>query len=95
MKANILGGAALAAATVSLALSGAVPAQAKGKHQAARPAAEKHNCGGKNGCPGMSKGDDKAAAEKPADAKPAEAVRAEPAKTESATPEGGKPADGK
>lgn len=88
MKAKILGGAALAAATVSLALSGAAPAQAKGKaHHATKPAHEKSSCGGKNGCPGMGKGEDKAAA--PAAAKP------EATKSEAANPEAAKPADGK
>lgn len=81
MKNKVLGGTALAAATVSLALAGALPAQAKGKHHhVAKPAAEKHNCGGKNGCPGMSKSDDK---------------QAEPAKTDAAKPDSAKPAESK
>lgn len=79
MKARIICGAAIAAATVSLALAGAAPAQAKGKsHRAPKATTEKHNCGGKNGCPAMGKGDDKAegksgdkAATPAADAKPA------------------------
>jgi hypothetical protein len=82
MKTKVLAGAAVAAATVSLALAGAVPAQAKGKHHsAAKPAAEKHNCGGKNGCPAMGKGEEKAQTKssetkssetKPAETKPAD-----------------------
>lgn len=91
MKNKVLGGTALAAATVSLALAGAMPAQAKGKHHhAAKPSAEKHNCGGKNGCPGMSKSDDKQA--EPAKAEPA---KPDAAKTDAAKPAESKPADGK
>ncbi|WP_363346070.1 hypothetical protein [Methylocystis echinoides] len=78
MKAKIFGGAAAALATVALAL-GAPPAEARHKaHRAPKAAAEKHKCGGKNGCPAMSKTEDKAPApEKPADAKPAESKPAE------------------
>jgi hypothetical protein len=72
MKTGVLGGAILAATAASLALSNAVPAQAKGKHHhAAKPAAEKHGCGGKNGCPSMNKGDKPAEAAAP-EAKPAD-----------------------
>lgn len=84
MNLKILGGAALAAAAVSLAISGATLAQAKHRH-AAKPAAEKHNCGGKNGCPGMSKSGDK----------PAEPAKSDAAKSDAAAPAESKPADGK
>lgn len=80
MKAKILGGAAIAATATALALAGAIPAQAKKAHHPAKPAAEKHACGGKNGCPSMNKSEDKAAApsaDKPADAKPADAKPAD------------------
>lgn len=61
MKPTILPGAALAAAALALAL--ATPAEAKHHgRRAAKPAAEKHSCGGKNGCPGMNKSDAKEAA---------------------------------
>lgn len=89
MNLKILGGAALAAAAVSLAISGATLAQAKHRH-AAKPAAEKHNCGGKNGCPGMSKSGDK-----PAEPAKSEAAKPEAAKPEAAAPAESKPADGK
>lgn len=75
MKVKILGGTALAAAAAALALTGASPAQAKKGHHAAKPASEKHSCGGKNGCPSMNKTEEKApapSADKPAEAKPAE-----------------------
>lgn len=74
MKARALGGAAVAMASIAIALAGAVPAQAKGKaHRNLKPAAEKHNCGGKNGCPAASENTSKPGAapitEKPAEAK--------------------------
>lgn len=81
MKARIIGGAAIAAATVSIALAGASPAEARAKtHRAPKATAEKHNCGGKNGCPAMSKTEEKPAAQ-----------TSEP----SAAPAAGKPADAK
>lgn len=76
MKAKIFGGAAVAMATVALALAGAAPAQAKHKaHRAPKAEMEKHKCGGKNGCPAMGKKEEKSespAAEKPAEGKPAD-----------------------
>jgi hypothetical protein len=72
MKAKILGGAAIAAAATALALAGTVPAQARKAHHAARPAAEKYECGGKNGCPSMKKSEDKAASTEKPGAKPTE-----------------------
>ncbi|MGE5368830.1 MAG: hypothetical protein ACM3PD_04425 [Chloroflexota bacterium] len=72
MKVKILGGAAVAVAATALALAGAVPAQARRAHHAAKPAAEKHACGGKNGCPSMNKSEDKAATTEKPEAKPAE-----------------------
>ncbi len=73
MKSRTFGGVAVAAAAVSIALAAPAPAEAKGKaHRAPKPAAEKHKCGGKNGCPAAGEGAAKAAAptaEKPADAK--------------------------
>jgi hypothetical protein len=72
MKKQAVSGAALAAAALSLVLAGS-PAIAKHKAQRAPKAtAEKHNCGGKNGCP--AKAEEKpaapaAAGDKPADAK--------------------------
>jgi hypothetical protein len=74
LKAEIISSAVIAA--VSLAIAGASPVAAKGKahRAAAKPASEKHACGGKNGCPAPSKADDKAAAQaEPATGKPAEA----------------------
>lgn len=83
MKAKIFGGAAVAMATVALALAGASPAQAKHKaHRAPKAESEKHKCGGKNGCPAMGKSEEKSAP--PADAKPADVKPAD-----------AKPADGK
>jgi hypothetical protein len=75
MKAKILGGAAAAIATIALALAGAPPAEAKHKpHRAPKAEAEKHKCGGKNGCPAKGETEEKAApgAEKAGDAKPAD-----------------------
>ncbi len=93
MKAKIFGGTAAIVATMALALVGA-PAQAKHKaHRAPKAEAEKHKCGGKNGCPAMGKGEEKAA-DKPADVKPLDAKPAEPKPTE-AKPADAKPADGK
>jgi hypothetical protein len=72
LKAVILTRALVA--TVSLAVVGAAPATAKSKaRRAAKPAAEKHACGGKNGCPTAGKADDKPAAPAaPSTGKPAE-----------------------
>ena len=92
MKSKVLGGAVLAAAAAALALSNAVPAQAKGKQRhAAKPAAEKHGCGGKNGCPTMKKSDNPADAPK----SPADAPKSEAAKPDAAKPQDSKPAEGK
>lgn len=76
MKSGTLGGAAVAAAAVALALAGVGPAAAKGKaHHPPKPAAEKHNCGGKNGCPAAGEGGAKSESSpaSPATSKPAEA----------------------
>jgi hypothetical protein len=76
LKATILTRALVAA--VSLAIAGGSPAAAHGKahgkaRRAAKPAAEKHACGGKNGCPAAGKADDKPAAPAaPSTGKPAE-----------------------
>jgi hypothetical protein len=72
LKAMILTRALVAA--VSLAIAGGSPAAAKSKaRRAAKPAAEKHACGGKNGCPAAGKADDKPAAPAaPSTGKPAE-----------------------
>ncbi|WP_442754758.1 hypothetical protein ACNHKD_17450 [Methylocystis sp. JAN1] len=79
MKSRVISGAALAVAAMSLALA-ASPAQARHKsHRAPKATAEKHNCGGKNGCPAKA-GEEKAApagtaapaAPAPAGEKPAE-----------------------
>jgi hypothetical protein len=72
LKAVILTRALVAA--VSLAIVGAAPASAKSKaRRPAKPAAEKHACGGKNGCPAAGKADDKPAAPAaPSTGKPAE-----------------------
>lgn len=73
IKATAFGGAAIAAAAISIALAGVAPAEAKGKtHRAEKPAAEKHACGGKNGCPAVSESSQKPAAA-PATEKPGEA----------------------
>lgn len=75
MKRNILSGAALAAAALSLAIAGAGPALAKHKaHQRAPKASvEKSKCGGKNGCPAKAESKEAPAGEaKPAEAKPVE-----------------------
>lgn len=70
MKTRVLGGASVAVAAISIALAGTLPAEAKGKaHRAAKPAAEKHKCGGKNGCPAAGESAEKPAA--PAAEKPA------------------------
>jgi hypothetical protein len=74
MKVTAFGGGAIAMASIALALAGTVPAEAKGRtHRSPKPAAEKHNCGGKNGCPAASESTSKPAAaptaEKPAEAK--------------------------
>jgi hypothetical protein len=70
MKARTFGGATVAMAAISLALAGTLPAEAKGKsHRAQKPAAEKHKCGGKNGCPAAGEAAEKPAA--PATEKPA------------------------
>jgi FlaG/FlaF family flagellin (archaellin) len=70
MKAKAFGGAAVAMAAISIALAGTLPAEAKGKaHRAPKPAAEKHKCGGKNGCPAAGESAEKPSApsaEKPA-----------------------------
>jgi hypothetical protein len=72
MKSGTLGGAAVAA--VALALAGTAPAAAKGKaHHATKPAAEKHKCGGKNGCPAAGEGGAKSEAGPTTSEKPAEA----------------------
>jgi hypothetical protein len=75
LKATILTRAFVAAA--SLAIAGGSPAAAHGKahgkaRRAAKPAAEKHACGGKNGCPAPSKSEEKEAAAPPPSGKPAE-----------------------
>ncbi|KAF2991013.1 hypothetical protein OGR47_03435 [Methylocystis sp. MJC1] len=69
MKPNILSGAALAAAALSLAIAGAAPAEAKHKahHRPSKETAEKHKCSGKNSCPAKAE-----SKEAPADARPAE-----------------------
>lgn len=75
MKVSAFGGAAVAAAAISIALAGIAPAEARGKaHRAQKPAAEKHACGGKNGCPSAAsessqKPEAAPAAEKPAETK--------------------------
>jgi hypothetical protein len=70
MKARAFGGATVAMAAISIALAGTLPAEAKGKaHRTPKAAAEKHKCGGKNGCPAAGEGAEKSAApsaEKPA-----------------------------
>lgn len=72
MKSKVCGGAAVAVAALSMVLAGVAPAAAKGKaHRAQKPAAEKHNCGGKNGCPAASESSEKPAAA-PTAPKPAE-----------------------
>jgi hypothetical protein len=84
MKPQTLSGAVLAVAALSLALGGAVPAQARHKaHRPHKPVAEKHNCGGKNGCPGVNKSEsapkpEEKPAPAPATEKPAEAKPSEP-----------------
>lgn len=66
------------AAVVTLALAGLSPAEAKGKARRAPAAtAEKHACGGKNGCPAAGKAEDKKAEDKGAEAAPAAAKPAE------------------
>ncbi len=80
MKAKILGGAAVAMATIALALAGAPAAQAKHKaHRAPKADAQKHQCGGKNGCPAKGEAEEKseAPAAKPAESKPADAKPAD------------------
>lgn len=73
MKSKVYRGAAFAVAAFSMVLAGAAPIEAKGKkHRAPKPAAEKHNCGGKNGCPAASENAEKPAAV-PTVGKPAEA----------------------
>jgi uncharacterized membrane protein len=75
MKAKTFGGAAAAIATIALALAGAPPAEARHKaHRAPKAEAEKHKCGGKNGCPARGETDEKAApgAGKAGDARPAD-----------------------
>jgi hypothetical protein len=68
MKTSMVSPAALAAAAMSLVLA-ASPALAKYKaHRAPKAAAEKHNCGGKNGCPAKA-GEEKPAAPAAAGAK--------------------------
>jgi hypothetical protein len=71
MKKQAVSAAALAAAAMSLVLAGS-PAIARHKaHRAPKTTAEKHSCGGKNGCP--AKAEEKAAAPAPAGDKPADA----------------------
>ncbi|WP_330084123.1 hypothetical protein [Methylocystis iwaonis] len=75
MKRNILPGAALAAAALSLVLAGAGPAVAKHKAHPRAPKAsvEKSKCSNKNGCPAKAESKDAPAGEaKPAEIKPGE-----------------------
>lgn len=72
MNVRVYSGAAVAAAAISIALAGIAPAEARGKaHRTQKPAAEKHSCGGKNGCPAASESSEKPAAA-PTGVKPAE-----------------------
>jgi hypothetical protein len=77
MKPKILPGAAMAVAALSLAIAGASSAEAK-RHapHKSKATAEKHACGGKNGCPAAGKAESKEAA--PTPAVPAEAKPPEP-----------------
>jgi hypothetical protein len=78
MKERVVSGAILSVAAIALAIS-AAPAQAKHKaHRSPKATAEKHACGGKNGCPTKSD----AKADSPAADKPAEAKATEPKATE-------------
>lgn len=74
MKPNVLSGAALAVAALSLAIAGAAPAEAKHKvhHRSSKETAEKSKCGSKNSCPAKAESKEAPADAKPAEGKPAE-----------------------